>query len=146
MCIAVESGQKQEFYILSGDGLSTIDFSRVEKITKENEKLEIDKILNVKTISIEDIFKEYFDETPMLVSLDIEGYELEILKSIDFSNNRPLIFIIETIPYINGLAVNKKNEELINYMKQVGYIEYAFTGINSIFLDTKNAYLKKISF
>ena len=77
----------------------------------------------------------YFDKTPTIVNLDIEGEEMNILNSIDFTKHRPLIMIIETIPYRKHLVVGLKNQEIIDFMASKNYIEYAFTGINSIFLD-----------
>ena len=39
------------------------------------------------------------------------------------------------IPYSKKLSVGIKNQELLNFMQSKNYLEYAFTGINSIFID-----------
>ena len=40
------------------------------------------------------------------------------------------------IHYSENLSVGIKNQELLNFMHSKNYLEYAFTGINSIFIDT----------
>ena len=60
---------------------------------------------------------------------------MNILNSFDFTKHRPLIMIIETIPYRKHLGVGLKNQKIVDFMESKNYIEYAFTGINSIFLD-----------
>ena len=73
----------------------------------------------------------------LICSIDIEGDELSVLKSINMDKYRPLIYIIETIEYRKNLDLNNKRMDIIEYMQGKGYQEYAFTGVNSIFIDTK---------
>lgn len=134
-CIADTSGETVDFYVLNGDGLSTPDKQGAEAAIAENPILKIEQVVPVKTITVEEILDTYFDKTPTIVNLDIEGEEMNILNSIDFTKHRPLIMIIETIPYRKHLVVGLKNQEIIDFMASKNYIEYAFTGINSIFLD-----------
>ena len=134
-CIATTSGETVDFYVLKGDGLSTPDKGGADAAIAENPMLKIDKVVPVKTITVEEIIDTYFDKAPTIINLDIEGEEMNILNSIDFTKHRPLIMIIETIPYRKHLVVGLKNQEIIDFMIRKNYIEYAFTGINSIFLD-----------
>jgi len=39
------------------------------------------------------------------------------------------------IPYSKKLPVGQKNPEILAFLQEKGYVEYAFTGINSIFID-----------
>ena len=136
-CITTKSGEKIPFYILSGDGLSSCDRVTVEETLEENPEIQIEKTVDVETITIQDILKEYFEKPPVLVNVDIEGMELEVLKGFDFEHFRPLMFIVETIPYRAKLVVGEKEETVLEFMKSNGYVEYAFTGINSILIDAK---------
>ena len=134
-CISDVSGQEMEFFILTNDGLSTPDKKGAEAAMEENTAVQLDKVVTVKSITVEEIIETYFDAAPTILNLDIEGKEMEILNSIDFTKYRPLIMIIETIPYRRHLVVGEKNDDVIAFMKSKNYTEYAFTGINSIFLD-----------
>ncbi len=134
-CVAPVSGQQVEFYILSGDGLSTPDYAGAMEAIERNPSLSIVDTVMVETISVNDIFTQYFSKTPVILNIDIEGKELEILESIDFEKYRPLIIILETIPYRPRLVFEEKREDIVSFMKGKNYTEYAFTGINSIFVD-----------
>ena len=136
-CITTKSGEKIPFYILSGDGLSSCDRVTVEETLEENPEIQIEKTVDVETITVQDILKEYFEKPPVLVNVDIEGMELDVLKGFDFEHFRPLMFIVETIPYRAKLVVGEKEETVLEFMKSNGYVEYAFTGINSILIDAK---------
>lgn len=134
-CVSNTSGKMVDFYVLNGDGLSTPDLAGAEAVIAENPSLKIERVVSVNTITVEEILNTYFDRTPTIVNLDIEGEEMKILSSIDFTKHRPLIMIIETIPYRKHLVVGLKNQEILDFMSEKNYIEYAFTGINSIFID-----------
>ena len=126
---------KTEFYLVNGDGLSSPNKNSIDLCLKKNATLKIDDVVTVETITLDEIFNKYFDGAPTVLNVDIEGNELEILKNIDFKKYRPLIIIIEMIPYQNNLVIENKNKEILDFMTKNNYTEYAFTGINSIFLD-----------
>lgn len=126
-----------DFYILSGDGLSTPDYEAAKSFCEINPSIKIvDKKL-IKTISYNSIVEKYLGKSPTILSIDIEGKELDILNSINFDNNRPLLIVIEMISYDTKLNYNTKNYEVLAFLESKGYEEYAFTGINSIFIDKK---------
>ena len=66
-----------------------------------------------------------------------EGDELGILSSSDLEKYRPYIFIIETIEYKDRVTLNNKRNDIVDFMNENDYIEYAFTGVNSIFIDKR---------
>ena len=135
-CIYSETDKTMSFYIMSGDGLSSMDLESIQNMLHKNPSLKVESVLPVKTITIEDILKQYFSQSaPTFVNIDVEGMEFTILKNWDFEHYRPAVFIVEMIPYRPTLVIGEKNKEIINFMESVGYIEYAFTGINSIFVD-----------
>ena len=64
-----------------------------------------------------------------------EGMELDVLRMMNFDTFRPFAIICEMIEYKTKLGIPKKNTEILQYLRKKGYEEYAFTGINSIFID-----------
>lgn len=136
-CIAGESGRNIDFCVMSGDGLSTPDREQAEKIVAYNPAIQIEEVITVQTITVNEILDTYFDGAPVFINIDIEGAEMDILESIDFEAHRPLAIILEMIPYRSHLVVGIKNQEILQFMADKDYVEYAFTGINSIFLDKK---------
>lgn len=122
-----------DFYIISEKTLNT--FSKEDALRYEsygNKKIE--QIIQVPLISINEVMAKYFDPFPNLVSLDAEGFDLEILKSMDFNTYRPQVFCIETLTYTEN-GTEEKILPIIDFMNQKDYFVYADTYINSIFID-----------
>ena len=135
-CIDVENDTIMHFYIMSDDGLSTPNFEQVEEIQRKNPNIFLKDTVEVKSISVNSIFERYFpDKIPEILSVDVEGKDLEILQSIDFSKYRPLLIVVEMIEYSPDKIPFQKNEKVLDMMRKHGYFEYAFTGVNSIFID-----------
>lgn len=133
-CIAPKSGDFIPFHVMNVDGLSTPE--DVTDLLANHPDLQLLETVNVETISVNDLFAQ-MDSVPLLVNIDIEGMEMEILRSIDFSKYRPMVLILEMIPYCKKLPIGQKNQEIMAFLQEKGYAEYAFTGINSIFIDVE---------
>ncbi|UHA71655.1 FkbM family methyltransferase [Paenibacillus sp. 481] len=140
-CVDVHSGHYVDFYILNGDGLSTPDIDTANQFCQMNSTLKIIDKQSIKTITYDDIVSIYLGKAPTILSIDIEGKDMEIIHSINWEDNRPLIIVAEMIEYSIELAYHTKNEALKEYLNSKDYDEYAFTGINSIYLDKR--YLKE---
>ncbi len=137
-CLSEKSGEKLDFYIMSGDGLSTTDYQSAQDFIEENPSLEITKTITIDSVTIKEIIDKYFSgKSPDILNIDIEGMELSVLRMTDFEVFRPLVIICEMIEYKNGLTVGQKNQEIIDLMHKNDYEEFAFTGINSIFIDKR---------
>jgi FkbM family methyltransferase len=139
-CVSDRSGELIDFYIFESfcDGLSTTDLKRAEECLLKNNALKMDTGIKVETISVTDIFENYFETAPTILNIDIEGGELLVLKSIDFTKYRPLIIIVEMIPYNSTIAIKpEKNLGIMALLEANDYSEMAFTGINSVFMDKK---------
>lgn len=139
-CVSMESGMKTNFYIMGdniaeGDGLSTANKDSVESFVRQNPSLRNRGVVTVGTISAKDVIENHLGKTPVILNIDIEGDELSVLKSIDLQHTRPFVIIVEMIAYSNPFAITEKNQEILDYLTSLDYLEYAFTGINSIFLD-----------
>lgn len=129
------SDTSQTFYIMNNVDMSSFDMHSITNSMKESPWLKIVEEVDIPIKRIDQIIEEYFSGTPDVVSLDIEGLEMDALCSIDFKRHRPFIFIIETISYSASIQVNQKRTDILDFMREKGYAEYAFSGINSIFID-----------
>ena len=136
-CVANTDDDVVDFYVMSGDGLSTNSKVSADQFSFVDPQVKVTETVQVKTISVNTILDRYFSHTPTLLNIDIEGGEMDVLTSLDFEKYRPMVIIVETIPYEPKLVVGKKNNEVVSFLQGKGYIEYAFTGINSIFVDAK---------
>lgn len=131
------TGDKIPFYIMNGDGLSSFSLETVQKVMSEAKWLEIVETIDVPVMTFNDIIEKYYDEVPTVVSIDIEGEELKVLRSIDMESYRPYLYIIETVEYKTKIVSGNKRIDIIDFMENNDYYEYAFTGVNSIFVDKR---------
>jgi len=99
-CIWKKSGEKLNFFVSDVGVLSTlVDFKHSDLSTMPgNTELRIQdgKVVKVKTISINDVMEKHLNgNAPSYLSIDTEGSEYEILKSMDFKKYRPVVLTIE---------------------------------------------------
>lgn len=136
--IGVTDGDSLDFYMMSSNALSTFVKSEADKYVKENNygTQRIEKTIKVPVVSIDSIMTRYFSSGVDIVSLDTEGYDFEILKSLNLKKYRPKVFCVETLHYEKEQKL-KKQDEIISYMTEHGYFLYADTYVNSIFVDKR---------
>ena len=138
--IGISEQADMDFYVFSGkyDGLSTFSQAEAEHWSKtgskEHGKIPVEKVIKIPLISINTVIEKYCSHLPDFVSLDVEGWDLAILQSMNFEAYRPHIFCVETLLYDSNQN-ESKNEELIRFMKSKGYAVYADTNINTIFVN-----------
>lgn len=131
--IGVTEQSKADFYLFPGlmNGWST--FSKEEADTRKIDSGLDYRIIPVTLKNINTIMRDYFNPYPNFISLDVEGLDLAILKSIDFEIFKPEVVCVETITfgYLNN--TEKKITAINEYMNSKGYFVYADTHINTIF-------------
>lgn len=125
--------EELDFYIISSTTLNT--FSKEEAYNYQKEgNYTIKSIEKIKVRTLSNVINEFSNGIfPQFLSIDAEGIDELIIKSIDFDKNFPIIICIETISFSNS-GNGLKNKELIKYIEQKGYLLYADTNINSIFV------------
>lgn len=109
-------------------------FSKTEAEQKKSQTgiaYKEDKV--VPFVNINDIISGHFDTCPDFVSVDVEGLDFEIIKSLDFDKYRPSVFCIETMEF-NNMKLGKKNTQVATYLEEKGYVAYADTYVNTIFV------------
>ena len=125
--------KEADFYIFETIGLNT--FSREEaEIRQKTGKNKIINVIKVPLKSINEIIAENFDTYPDFLSIDIEGLDLSVLKTLDFNKYPIPVICAETCTYSEN-HIKPKDYSTIEFMLSKGYFVYADTYINSIFVD-----------
>ena len=111
--------------MLSGIELD-LDKRDIERIEGEVQKYNSSYgLIEVKTVTLNRILKEKNISYIDLLSLDIEGAELEVLKSIDFNT-----YFIKAITVEN----NYDNKELKHYLEKQGFTFVTHVGVDDIYI------------
>jgi len=124
-----------DFYVISSRTLNT--FSKVEADRYLDEfgfKLMETRKIKIRTTN--DIIKEYFLDSPDLISIDVEGMDYDILESINLATYRPIVICIETMSYSESGA-GERDYRIDHYLNENGYMKYAETYINTIYVEKK---------
>lgn len=121
-----------DFYVFDEHTLSTFDNNSVAEFTKIGHKVK--EVIKVPVKPLSKILEEYGGGREIdLLTIDTEGYDLEVLKSNDWEKFRPHFIIIETLEYRKEGEGKKLNNIYDSFMTDLGYNKIADTYINTIY-------------
>jgi hypothetical protein len=88
-------------------------------------------LIDVPAMRINDIIKYYLGGVaPSFMSIDVEGYDLRLLRDFDFTRYRPWFVQVE---YVDNLYPPGNSRDIIEFMRSAGYGLIAKTDVNLIF-------------
>ncbi len=131
--VGLTEQKSADFYVMSTKTLNTFSREEAERYQSYG-KNRIEQVIPIPLVPINSVIAQYCTSKPNFISLDVEGMDLQILKTLDLNIWRPEVFCIETLTYTEDNA-EEKITEIIDYMLANGYMLYADTYINSIFVD-----------
>lgn len=121
---------EMDFYIMKDAALST--FSKVECDAMCLLGKQLLEVKRIKLTSIGNILSTYFENNfPDFMSIDVEGWDYQILQSIDFKRYWPKIICVEAAEY-SPIGAVERRRKLIDFLISKGYYEYANTNLNAI--------------
>lgn len=113
------------FYILSLQNRSSIDKESVKRAVKMGAVIR--RVIQVPCICINDLIEKY-RFCPDLLSIDIEGMDYKVLRSLDLDKYRIKVIIVEI-----SNDIPNASETMEVYMQKKGYCIYAKKGSNVIY-------------
>jgi FkbM family methyltransferase len=124
-----------DYFMVSGrDGAYLNTFSKEEAeiiVSKSRGQRSIEKVVKLPLVNINAVIENHFPKAPDFVSIDTEGLDFEILKSLDFDRYRPAVLCVETLI----LGTMRVKTEILELMKAKGYSIRGGTFVNTIFVD-----------
>jgi FkbM family methyltransferase len=123
--------QKLIFYLMHPNTLNTFNKEESDNYVRMGHKRLGEKLIEVKLLS--EILNTVNDGAfPDFMSIDIEGLDLLVLKTINYKTNYPKVICVETTIYDGNKVDQRKNTEITEFLLSQGYIIYADTFINTI--------------
>jgi len=125
-----------DFFVFEPYGLSTADPEVATNVLSIKD-VRLLETIKLRTIPLSDIAPSITPTAASFLSIDVEGFDLQVLKSNDWTRFRPRIICIENW----GSVQNSINSEINSYLKSKNYHLYAFTGLSGIYIanDFSNA-------
>jgi len=128
--VHVQGLDHAEFFIMEPPTLNTFSKLEMERYVSMGHLLR-----KTETVALENV-NTILSMSPALdfMTIDIEGMDSEVLRAIDWQVHRPTCICVETLTYEKNNEP-RKITEINDYMIRQGYMLYADTYINSIFVD-----------
>jgi FkbM family methyltransferase len=136
--IGVTEQAEADFYIIGGseDGqLNTFSREQAEALVARSKgHYRIERVMKLPLLNINALMRKHWNGPPNLLSLDTEGFDLPILRSLDFKRLRPDVVCVETAE-IGG---RRLLTEIMQLMAQNGYEVRGGSFVNTIFVDRRH--------
>jgi FkbM family methyltransferase len=126
--------KKLSFFRFFPATLSTFSESEAKKYKKMGYKFLGTR--NVKVIPLKDVFRLYTKGKSVdFLSVDTEGFDMEVLKSNNWEKFKPKLICIESSSH--SLSKTSKQYNYATFLSQFGYKKVYDNNLNSLFLHQK---------
>jgi FkbM family methyltransferase len=132
--IGITDQREADYYVMTDPARNTFskeEAEHTERVT--NRSTTIREVRKIPLLNINDVMQERFGRGPTFLSVDTEGLDLAILKSIDYQRYRPTVICAETL--VSG--TRKTVAEIPEFMATQGYTVRGQTFVNTIFVDSR---------
>ena len=139
ICTLVGNSNKTEkFYIFEPETLSTVSEKQKKLYIKVGYKLK--EVIIIPCVSLSSLLKQKLSNNDIdFLSVDVEGNELDVLKSNDWKIYRPKFVIVEVTQH---KPVIKNTKPFDKFLKKNSYTKFSETLINAIYISDE--YKKKL--
>jgi FkbM family methyltransferase len=133
--VSISKNSFADFYVFNQPAINTFDKFEAEKRLQSG-LYNVIKVEKVALMNINDIISNNFNKFPDFLSLDIEGLDLDVLKSLDLNKYPIPVICVETCRYSESY-IRPKDLDIIDFLTTNGYFIYADTYLNTIFVNNK---------
>ena len=126
VAVGTENIESVDFYVLSLPTRSSLDEGQINSALKSG--LKIKEIVKIPCMNLNDLFAEQNFE-PDFMSIDIEGLDYKVLRSLDFNKYKVKVIIAE-----RSSQKNEAGETMNVFMERIGYNVYGEYGSNVIYV------------
>ncbi len=124
---------RADYYVMSHDGLNTFSKQEAEhRIRGSGGSVAIREVVPTPLLDINEVMAGHLGVRPTFLSIDTEGMDLAILRSIDYARFRPPIICAETLMPDS----RKLRTEILEFLATRGYAPRGGSLVNTIFVDT----------
>ena len=130
--VGAQDGEEISFYVLKEAALSTFDEASA-RLLEQRGVTRIQSVITVPVYSVNTMIERYCPRCPDLLSVDVEGMDLAVLQSLDFTRYRPVVIIVETIDFLT----QAKDTEITDFLCSQDCRVQGDTVINTVFVDKR---------
>lgn len=126
-----EASGKANLFIFGEGAFNTMNPNRAGYLNTETRfKSQEEKTVEIKRL--DEILTEHYRDKPIdFMSIDVEGYEMAVVKSNDWQKFRPRILLVE------NLTSEKNNKDIVSFLEKEDYGFLLRTARNYFFQDRR---------
>ncbi len=130
--IGIDDTPELDYYVIKGRPQeNTFDKEQAERLVRDK-GYKIDRVVKLPMVNVNRAIAEHFGkEGPDFLSIDVEGLEFAILKTLDLKRFRPKVICVDTL--ITGTL--KHNPASTEYLTARGYEVRGMSHANTFYLD-----------
>jgi FkbM family methyltransferase len=121
------------YYKFNVPTINTFDKEQAEKMDKHN-GYKLNGSVSIETHTLDEILTKYLKpkQTIDFMSIDVEGFDIHVLKSNDWNKFSPSMVLIEENEVYNKSAF--EDIPVFSFLVNHGYILWCITGVTMIFI------------
>lgn len=132
--VGVGKEREADYYVIRDHPpLNTFSPEVVKDLRAELGGDPVERVLRMPLVPVNEVIATHLGTPPDLLSIDVEGLDLAILRTLDFKRWRPGAIIAETI----RMGAPGVNMELVKFVVSKGYVVRGGSPINTIFVDRR---------
>jgi FkbM family methyltransferase len=130
--VGLEDVTDADYYVIRGRWpLNTFSSEAVAEYRKASAADPVEHVLRMPLIPINRLMADHFGTAPDLLSIDIEGLDLAVLRTMDFRTHRPAAICAET----KKPGDAHDGTPVARFLRTRGYVACAGSLYNTIFVD-----------
>jgi FkbM family methyltransferase len=130
--VGVGDATEGDYYMIRGKPtLNTFSPEEVARLRAGAREDPVEAVVQMPLVSVNRLIATHLGKAPDLLSIDVEGLDLEVLRTLDFARYRPGAIIAETIT----LGAPDVNAGLVDFVVSHGYAVRGGSMINTVFAD-----------
>lgn len=130
-----------EFFVFPDDTISSMDAGTSKRYAARFDEKNVE-VRRIRTITLESLRQSYLPEGEIhLLSVDVEGEDLNVLMGGNLGSMRPGVVVVETK---NCSLYQPLESDIVRYMTNIGYRFVAKTPLDAFFVWPDKPYLSWI--
>ncbi len=132
--VGLEGQTEADYYVIRDRWpLNTFSPEAVAEYRRSSKVDPVEKVVKMPLIPVNRLIAEHFDGAPDLLSIDVEGLDEAVLRSLNLRKYRPAVICAET----KGPNTSHDSSPIARWLRPRGYVACAGSLYNTIFVDAK---------
>ncbi len=131
--IAAEAAGAADFFVMHPPTLNTFCREDAQRLAASGLH-DIRQVIRVPLMTINEVLQTHFpDAPPDFLSVDVEGLNYDIMRTMDLRRWRPPVICVETLTYTTD-RTSRRITEINDVLIQADYRVFTDTQINTVFI------------